>query len=588
MLERLKNRARKYLSGGSSESALIPLEAQALEIRSEDLLEQEDRYISPPVAYEGQKRYSNFDYSIWDGSKFPGGFGQTQIQIPDYWTLRQRSAQLYAQNKYVRGILRRLITTEINTGLIPEATPENLILGLDEEWLNEWTEYNEARFLIWANNPKLCDYEGYRTFWEMQRIAKLEAYVEGDVLVILRRGPEGLPRVQLIKGGRVRNPLYADKKNAQANNNTIEYGVERNPRGRVVAYWVQMPGPSGTFGRDNARDKFVRIRAYGMKTGRRLAWLYYGCDKRMEEIRGAPMVGLMLQSANELDRYADASQRKAVISSIIAGFMKKTKPKPGRNPFPKPGQIAEGEQDGNETNRYNFVESLPGLFLYQLEEGEEPVFKGGEGTDVNFGPHEEVVIATLAWAHEIPPGVVRLAFSHNYSASTMEIILYKHFLYKRWKMFGEELCGPVRNDWFIAEVNMRKLEAPGLLEALNDPMKYDIEGAWLSCEFYGTVVPHVDVLKFVRASQILVKEGWSTNAREARQLTGTKYSTNIKRLVLENQQKIEAMRPLEEFKKEFELKDSEEKMDSGIKGDDPDDKQYDSEEDELKREEVVN
>ena len=59
------------------------------------------------------------------------------------------------------------------------------------------------------------------------------------------------------------------------------------------------------------------------------------------------------------------------------------------------------------------------------------------------------------------------------------------------------------------------------------------------------------MLKQGKGSKLLVDEGWSTNAREARITTGTKFSKNIKRLKRENQLKAEAARPLLELMKEF-------------------------------------
>ncbi len=59
------------------------------------------------------------------------------------------------------------------------------------------------------------------------------------------------------------------------------------------------------------------------------------------------------------------------------------------------------------------------------------------------------------------------------------------------------------------------------------------------------------MLKQAKGSKLLVDEGWSTNAREARITTGTKFSKNIQRLKRENEQKVEAARPFAEFKQEF-------------------------------------
>lgn len=59
------------------------------------------------------------------------------------------------------------------------------------------------------------------------------------------------------------------------------------------------------------------------------------------------------------------------------------------------------------------------------------------------------------------------------------------------------------------------------------------------------------MLKQAKGSKLLVNEGWSTNAREARITTGTKFSKNIARLKRENQQKADAARPLLELEAEF-------------------------------------
>jgi hypothetical protein len=59
------------------------------------------------------------------------------------------------------------------------------------------------------------------------------------------------------------------------------------------------------------------------------------------------------------------------------------------------------------------------------------------------------------------------------------------------------------------------------------------------------------MLKQAKGAKMLTDEGWSNNAREARGLTGTKFSKNMKRLSRENKLKAEAARPLLELEKEF-------------------------------------
>jgi len=74
----------------------------------------------------------------WDGSKYPGNFGLTKIlENIDYWTLRKRSVQLFTENPYAKGIIRRILRNEIHTGLTASANPIGAILWPDMDELKQ-------------------------------------------------------------------------------------------------------------------------------------------------------------------------------------------------------------------------------------------------------------------------------------------------------------------------------------------------------------------------------------------------------------------------------------------------------------------
>lgn len=494
-------------------------------------------------AYQGQNSFSDWDSSIYDGGKFPGGFGPTQLFQTDYWTLRQRSNQLFTENLYARGLVQRLVTNEINTGLTPEAYPDAKILEESEDYLNEWSEVVENRFHLWGKNPQLCDFKQKDTFGALQRAARTEALISGDVLIIVRQSPKThLPQIELIRGEKVRTPLGGADGSYLRSGHKIKYGVELNNKGREVAYWIS-----------ENYDKSTRIPAWGEKSHRRTAWLVFGTPKRLNDIRGQPLLSLVLQSMKELDRYRDSAQRKAVINSILAMFIKKTEDKIGTLPIS--GAAVRRDQvvasDETSDRKYNIASLIPGVILEELQVGEEPVGFNSSGTDVNFNSFEDAILRTVAWANEIPPEILFLAFQNNYTASQAAINEFKIYLNKIWGDWGETFCTPIYIEWLISELLLKKIEAHRLLEAWRDPMKYDIFGAWTSVEWYGSIKPSTDMVKQGKGSQLLVDNGWSTNAREARTITGTKYTKNIERLKRENQLKVEALRPLAEFQKEF-------------------------------------
>ena len=483
-------------------------------------------------------------FADFDGDKFAGGFGATKIFTEDYWTLRARSNQLFKENLYAKGMIRRLITNEVNTGLSPEACPDEVVLGLPEDSLNDWTELTENRFRLWANNPLVCDWKEEMNFGGIQRTARREALIEGDVLVVMHMSKKtNMPQIELVSGSSVRNPL--SNEGSAKKGNEIKHGVELDARGRQVAFWIRQKD-----------GKSKRIPAFGERTGRKIAWLVYGTERKVGEVRGEPLLSIVLQSLKEIDRYRDSVQRKAVVNSIIALFIKKSSDKPST--LPMSGARAHGKSvdvpgDGvsSEPRKFNIAKYLPGVIMDELQEGEEPVMKGGEGTDVNFGEFEAAIIQAIAWANEMPPEILTLSFSSNYSASQAATNEFRIYLNMIWSYFGNSFCRPIYNEWLISEVLTGSIKANGFLEAWRDLSKYDIYGSWIDAEWYGQIKPSTDMFKQVRASELLVKGGYSTRAREARINSGMKHSKVVKRLKKENQDLAEANAPLLEIQEKI-------------------------------------
>lgn len=480
------------------------------------------------------------EYGWWAGDKYHGGFGPTQIFEMDYWELRQRSSQLYRENIYARGIIRRIITNEINTGLTLEAIPDGDILGIDDETLADWSENVENRFAIWARNPKLCDVEERRTYGQLQREIRQEALVAGDILVMLDISRvTGLPKIRTVNGANVQNP--ADE-SVVPDSNTVEHGVERNKDGKHVAFHVVQ---------EDGTTK--RVPAFGPRSGRRVAWLVYGSDKRMDDVRGEPLLSIILQSLKEVDRYRDAAQRKAAINAIWAAAVEKSADKMGTKPI-SGGAVRKTsvsvDDDTNSARSFKITQHLPGMIIEELQQGEKLVPHSTAGTDVNFGPFEEVMIAAIAWLMEIPPEILRLTFSNNYSASQAAINEYKMNLNVKRIGVGEQLCHPVYLEWLVSEVLQNKIQAAGFLESWRNPRMYDTFGAWIASDWTGAIKPATDLVKQAKGYQMLESECWITNERAARELTGTKFRKNAKRIKRENELKVEAARVIMEFENE--------------------------------------
>lgn len=495
-----------------------------------------------PIAEEPSQRQAHaapaamlpnwqYQYRWDDGEKYPGGFGPTQLLLADYWTLRARSVQLFETNLYARGLIRRLVTNVVNTGLFLEATPEESILGFDEDGLAEWAEDVEIRFSLWANDPALCDFAERQTFGALQAEAYREALVAGDVLVVLQQDQRTkLPRIRLISGSKIQTPMGAP---AGAR---IVHGVELDSNERHVAYYVAQ---------DDGTSK--RLPAWGEKSGRRLSWLVYASDKRLDDVRGKPLLALCLQSLKEIDRYRDAIQRKAVINSILAMFIKKDEVKMGTNPFAS-NATRLGQQTAIDTTdqvrSFKAAEYTPGLVIDELQVGETPEAFQSNGTTEEFGTFEEAIIQTVAWANGLPPEILRLSFSSNYSASQAATNELRMQL-EPWRCdWGATFCQPVYVETLLSLALSKRITAKGFVDAWFDPAQWDTFAAWCASDWNGQIKPAIDLLKLIKAYAEAIKQGLCTRARACRELFGLKYSKVAVQLVRENLVLAEANEPL--------------------------------------------
>jgi lambda family phage portal protein len=482
---------------------------------------------------------------LWhDGEKYPGGFGYTELLTADYWTLRKRSTQLFKTNLYARGIIRRLVTNIINAGLALEATPEDAILGVGEEELAEWSELVENRFHLWERTPALCDYCGSKSFGGLQAAAKMAALISGDVLVVLLQDPAtGLPRIRLVDGQRVQSPFGTGAPlPVLAPGNEIKHGVELDADGRQVAYWLVS---------QNASQLRVERLPAVAPSGRRQAWLVYGTERLLDEVRGEPLLSIVLQSLREIDRYRDAVQRKAAINAILAMFIQKDQETIGSRPLTG-GAVVKGKDTvpgptSGSRRTFNFAEMIPGAVLDELAPGEKPQGFPPNGTDEKFAEFEEAIVCSMAWCFEIPPEILRLSFSSNYSASQAAINEFKLYLNPVRIAWGDDFCQPIYIEWLISEVLAGRLTAQGLLDAWREPGKFDQYAAWVAADWSGAIKPSVDLTKQATGYTALVEQGFISRDRASRETTGTKFSKNVAKLERENLALAKAMKPIKEL-----------------------------------------
>lgn len=480
-----------------------------------------------------EKQYVNYYVrdildSVWNGDKFLGSFGTTQdYKWIDYYTLRMRSVQLFKQNQYARGLIRRLLTNLIYKGLNLEANPISQMIGMTDEQAIEWSEDVELQWDLWSRDPYICDYNQKDNLGEIQRKIKQTALISGDCLVILRINRKTrLPCIETIDGSHVQTPVTYNPRQG----NTVKYGVEFDRQKRQVAYHVYVEKTNGI------GYEYKRIPAFGEKSGRRIAWLVYGSDKLLDEIRGEPILANMLYMLKELDRYRDAATRAAVVNSLYPFLLVKTEKGVSDIPFGavrRDEDVQVTDSNGISTQTLNFGYDNPGT-IHQLPYGIGVEGLNFQKTDINLGKFEEIITNVFAWTLEIPPEILKLLFQSNFSASRqanneLQLLIDK----EAWKI-GADFMQHVYEELIISSVLIGNIQADGLLDAWynNDWIIYN---AWLNCEFTGLSRPSVDGYKDVQEEELKLKLGVTTFDQVSKKLTKMKIGTVLQKRKIEQE-----------------------------------------------------
>ena len=453
-----------------------------------------------------------------DGERFTGGMPDVSVLFNDYWTLRAKSAELFERNIYARRAVRALTHAIINTGLFPESTPIESVIGAAPDSLDDWADDVEARWHLYAQEPLLCDFYGKYTDGELQAVAFAEALLVGDVLDVTRDDGRGVPCTQLINGASVTTPLLS-----AGDERDIRHGVEFDTQGREVAYWVQQ-----------ADFTHERLPAFDAR-GERVARLIRVSDQRLDGVRGMPILAIMLQQLNDLDTYRHSALRKAVVTSMLALFVTSSQQGVGSRPLSGAATLRESVDIADpvtgRSQQFNARAMIPGVTIDRLAVGEDIRFGPSTGTDEKFGDFEAAVVAAMASAVNIPPEIFRQTFSSNYSASQAANHEFQSYVQIERRNFGARKCRPLWRAWLLNEALTRRIKAPALLAAWRASGAFAMyqQAAWLNSEWAGHVKPTTDIFKQMRGLDLAAKLGAIDYDTLARNFNGSRFRTNVKR-----------------------------------------------------------
>jgi len=325
-------------------------------------------------------------------------------------TLRNRSRDMVRNNPYAKRAVEAIANNTVGGGIRPQPWAD----GASEKRIKKLWQ-------AWAET-KACDHYGEHNFYGLQRLAMRSVAESGEVLIRWRVDPDnpsGVPlRLQICEPDFLDDSKdYLRFAGRSSGENRIEMGIELDPEGRRVAYWMYDDHPGEGFGTLQSR----RIPADNV--------MHVYQKDRPGQLRGVPFGVSSFIRLRDFDQYEDAQLMRQKIAACFTAFVYKS----GSD-----NSVLNTNPDGTVSDRLQ-----PGAIEY-LDPGEQIQFAEPPGV-TGYSDYSRQILRGIAAAYGITYEVLTGDLSNvNFSSGRMGWIEMQRNI-QDWQNYVmiDTLCTPV-------------------------------------------------------------------------------------------------------------------------------------------------
>lgn len=392
-------------------------------------------------------------------------------------TLRDRSRQAVRNDGYAKGIIDKLVTNIVGTGIKPlsQAQDADFRSAVQELWLC-WTDHSDADGLL---------------DWYGQQAQAVRAWLEGgEVFVRIRSRflEDGLPvplQVQVLEPEMCPHTYNGFGRNG----NRIRAGIEFDRIGRRVAYWFH-PSRPGDLNDWDAGD----LRAVPAE-----AVIHIFDPLRPGQLRGVPHLTQALIRLMELDKFDDATLLRQQIANLFAGFIKRPNAE-GSDVHPLTGLVPDDTSGERPVLLFE-----PGI-MQELGPGEDVEFAKPPDAGASYQPFMKQQLMAACAAAGIPYEVLTGDMA-GLNDRVMRVVLHefrRQIQARQHHIVAFQLCRRVWQAW---------LDRAFLAGALPIPASYvDDPEPWAKVRWMPQGWPYLHPVQDVEAAKAAIRCGLTTRS----------------------------------------------------------------------------